>query len=70
MCYPTTIDDSIVDKITLFKVEKKMMPMRTETNEEREAFWEKLVSELLAFVYFIINWEIPNKLKSKASILL
>ncbi len=47
-----------------------MMPMRTETNEEREAFWEKLVSELPAFVYFIINWEIPNKLKSKASILL
>ncbi len=58
------IDDSIVDKIILFKVEKKMMPMRTETNEEREAFWEKLVSELPAFVYFIINWEIPNELKS------
>ena len=58
------IDDSIVDKITLFKVEKKMMPMRTETNEEREAFWEKLGSELPAFVYFIMNWEISNELKS------
>ena len=58
------IDDSIVDKITLFKVEKKMMPMGTETNEEREAFWEKLVNELPAFVYYIINWEIPNELKS------
>ena len=57
------IDDSIVDKITLFKVEKKMMPMGTETNEEREAFWEKLVSELPAFVYYIMNWEIPNELK-------
>ena len=31
---------------------------------KREAFWEKLVSELPAYVDYIMNWEIPNELKS------
>ena len=58
------IEESIIDKIILFKVQKRMMPMPTETYEERETFWEILVDELPAFADYILNWEIPSALKS------
>ncbi len=58
------IEESIIDKIILFKVQKRMMPMPTETYEERETFWEILVGELPAFADYILNWEIPSALKS------
>jgi hypothetical protein len=63
MIFPP-IDDSIVDKITLLKANKCPMPMPTETLEEREAFWAKLVSELAAFLHFLSEWQIPEALRS------
>ena len=57
-------DDSIEDKMILLKATSHDMPMPTVTNEEREAFWAKLVSELPAFVDFLFNWPIPQDLLS------
>lgn len=58
------LDDSLEDKIILLRAFKKSMPMRTNSNEERAAFWETLVSELHAFTHFLMEWEIPDDIKS------
>jgi hypothetical protein len=57
-------DDSIEDKMNLFKASSHKMPMATESNEGRSAFWDTLVSELPAFVDFLFTWNIPEKLVS------
>lgn len=57
------LDDSIVDKIILFKTEKKGMPMPTTKLEDREKFWNQLVSELPGFLCFIERFEIPPELE-------
>ena len=38
--------------------------MPTNTDEQRGIFWNKLVSELPAFVDFLLGWDIPEKLRS------
>jgi hypothetical protein len=59
-------DDSIEDKLILFKVAKRAMPMPTATNQERAAFWEKLASELPAYVEYLFNsWKINKLLVSQ-----
>jgi len=58
------IDESIADKLMIFKTERNPMPMPTTTLEERAAFWNKLMSELPAFLNFLIRWEIPIELRS------
>lgn len=59
------IDNSIEDKLMLFKAHKKPMPARTRTLAERTAFWNALVAELPAFVDFLLQWEIPVELRSE-----
>ena len=60
------IDDSIRDKLILLKVQKKEMPLPTETPEERKVFWNTLIKQLPAFVYWLVNeWEIPEELRSQ-----
>ena len=58
------IDADIEDKIMLLKVVRREMPMPTSTPDEVEAFWDALMAELPAFVHFLINWEIPQEMKS------
>ena len=59
------IDDSIQDKLIILRGSKvpEGMPMPTETDEEREAFWETLMRELPAFIDFLIHWEISKELR-------
>jgi hypothetical protein len=59
------IDESLADKIILLKVNKKPMPMPTQTHEHRTAFWNALIEELPAFLWFLERWEIPPELKSE-----
>jgi hypothetical protein len=59
------IDESLKDKISLLKVHKRAMPMPTQTGEQRTAFWNALVAELPAFVWYLEHWEIPQELKSE-----
>lgn len=57
------LDDSLEDKLILLKVSKGDLPMPTSTLEERDTFWNKLTSELPAFLYFLTQWKIPAELK-------
>ena len=58
------LDDSLEDKLVLLKAFKRPMPMPTDTNEERKSFWQTLQTELPAFVHFLMNWTIPENLRS------
>jgi hypothetical protein len=57
-------DDSIEDKVILFKVESHEMGMPTATNDERATFCNALIDCLPAFVDFLFKWEIPEHLSS------
>lgn len=59
------MDSSIEDKLMLLKVQKREMPMRTGSLEERRIFWETLCAELPAFISFLCEWEIPRELRSE-----
>lgn len=57
------IDESLSDKIILLKTRTAQMPMPSETIEERDQFWNRLVSELPAFIHHLIQWKIPEALR-------
>jgi hypothetical protein len=57
------IDDSIEDKIILLKASSFTMPMPSGTNEERDKFWNQLLSELPSFLHYLRQWQIPDDLK-------
>jgi len=59
------LDNSLEDKVILCKAAKHAMPMRTDSLRERDIFWQTLKSELPAFIDFLLNWEIPEHLKSE-----
>lgn len=47
------LDNSIEDKIMLFKVQQAEMPMECDSPEGRSAFWDALLEELPGFIYFV-----------------
>lgn len=57
------VDDSIQDKIMLFKASRPSAPMPTATAAQREAFWSRLTSELPALIAYLLAWEIPAELR-------
>lgn len=57
------VDDSLADKMILLKVSRSVMPMPSDTGEEREAFWGQLLKELPAFISFLESWKIPDTLR-------
>lgn len=59
------MDESIADKIMLFKVSRVKMPMSTATNEDRKKFWSVLKSQLPGFLHFLTNWTIPKDMISE-----
>lgn len=59
------LDTDVADKIMLFKVRKRDLPMPTETAEEKQRFWNALVAELPAFMDFLYHYEIPVELRSR-----
>ena len=52
-------DTDIRDKIIALKVNRVAMPMPTGTIEADAAFWDRLISELPAFLHFIDNYQVP-----------
>ena len=56
-------DESIGDKILLFRANKSEMPMPTQTNEQLTAFWTALVSSIPSFLFNLGQWEIPQDLE-------
>jgi hypothetical protein len=59
------IDDSLEDKLMLLRAVSHPMPMPTGTQEERAAYWNKLLNELPAFLDLLMSWEIPASLSSQ-----
>jgi len=57
------LDNSIEDKIMLFKVAPAEMPMDADSPAGREAFWDGLMAELPGFIWFVENYRIPDELK-------
>jgi len=57
------IDDGIQDKLIIFKTNLTDMPMPSESNEERVAFFKQLKSEIPAFLYYLSTWKIPEELR-------
>src|SRR5437763_4761724 len=55
--------DSLSDKLFLLRARKVEMPMPTAEQHELEAFWNTLVSQLPAFINFLLNWQIPEELR-------
>ena len=63
MVLPPLGSDSVSGKIMLLRAFHRPMPMPTNTDEEKAAFWKQLMSELPAFAQFLMNYEIPDELK-------
>jgi hypothetical protein len=57
------LTDDLEDKLMLFKVLKRDMPMPTATGDEKEAFWRALLAELPAFIHDMLRYEIPAELQ-------
>lgn len=57
------LDDSILDKMIILRAYKSEMPMPTAANEDRIRFWDKIKSELPAFVDFLKTAKIPDDMK-------
>ena len=57
------LDAHIADKITILKASRFEMPMETCTIAERENFWNTLITELSAFVAWLISdFQLPPSL--------
>ncbi|MEM7478380.1 MAG: hypothetical protein AAF483_25640, partial [Planctomycetota bacterium] len=53
-------DDNIEDKIILLRASRFEMPMETHTTKLRKMFWKQLVSEIPAFLHWLIHdYQIP-----------
>jgi hypothetical protein len=60
------LDESLADKIILFRAFKRPMPMPTDTLEQMSLFWIQLMKELPAFMHFIRReWKIPAELQDQ-----
>jgi hypothetical protein len=57
------LDGDIEDKILLLKVKGSPMPMPTNTRDEKQAFMRTLHAELPAFVYAMLNHEVPEEVR-------
>ena len=57
------IDESIADKIMLLKAHKKPMPMPTHTDAQKAAFWNALLAELPACLWWLEQLVIPAELR-------
>ena len=58
------LDKDIEDKVILLRANRAPMPMPVDSTEEKEQFWNTLISELPYFLYYLRNWIIPPDLRS------
>jgi len=57
------MDESLSDKLMLLRTHHAEMPMPTDTNDARSAFWSALMGELPAFIGYLLRWQIPQALR-------
>jgi len=59
------LDESIMDKISLFLCRKAEMPMPSVTSDERAQFWAAIRAELPAYVHWLREeWTVPPELRA------
>jgi hypothetical protein len=57
-------DEHVADKIILLRASKFELPMKTDTTEGQERFWNTLTSEIPAFLQWLLNeYEIPEEMR-------
>jgi hypothetical protein len=60
------LDDSLIDKLIIFKARQRAMPMQTASTADRTKFRNTLLAELPAYVHFLLNtWLIETELVSQ-----
>lgn len=59
------MDDHVRDKIIILRARCFSLPMPTETQEERNRFWDAIVNEAPAFVAYLLAVSIPTKLSDR-----
>ena len=59
------LEDSLEDKLILLKAYKNPLPMETATLEGRQQFMATLIGEIPAFLHHLINFRIPDALRSE-----
>jgi hypothetical protein len=60
------LDESIADKISIFKIAKNPMPMPTATLKDRQKFADFIAKELPHFINYLLNdWTIEPELVSQ-----
>jgi hypothetical protein len=57
------IDDSLEDKLIILKGVRVPMPMPSDTQEQRKAFWARLLADLPGYLEWLTRWEIPAELR-------
>jgi hypothetical protein len=58
------LDESLQDKLILFRTEKHSMPMRTDTPKAKAMFWRTIQTELPGLVHHALNFKIPETMRS------
>jgi hypothetical protein len=59
------IDESLEDKLILLKAHKRPLPMETSTLAGQQKFMAALLGEVPAFLNLLVNYRIPERLKSE-----
>ena len=59
------MDDSLEDKVFLFKATRRELPMPTATAVDRAAFWDKIVSQIPAMLADLVKMKIPAEMRSE-----
>ncbi|VGO12413.1 hypothetical protein PDESU_00965 [Pontiella desulfatans] len=59
------LDAGVEDKLIILRAFKRELPMPATTRTDKKAFWETLLSEIPAFLYWLLNsYKIPDALTS------
>ena len=58
------IDESLEDKIMLFKASQAALPTNIGTAEGRQRYWAQLMAELPMFLQLLVDYRIPVELRS------
>lgn len=57
------LDSDIEDKVMLLRAHKASVPYPSKELPTMQAYWERLVSEVPAYLHALLNWQIPDELR-------
>jgi hypothetical protein len=63
VCVLPPLDDSIADKLIIFRAKRPVIMDTPEWGHDRQKNWTKIVGELPAFISFLTDFSIPEQLR-------